>query len=277
MKLHHLFVLVFISVLFNSCDKNTSPLSSLTAKCKPVTESTTLSGNDATYEYSYSTDGNVSSIKRFIGGGYHVLADSTLVFYDHTVRYAPGNTPGSFNSVATVYDANIFTGLPTKANISITLDGAEQHNYYSYFFFYDTKNRLVKIGEQTNTVTGDLEYDLSVTYNDQDNVTALKYEATTGPRTVTVISVLGYDDKPTPFTGIKNWPMMMHAGWSNNDPEPLFTALSKNNPLGYTIPGWKRTIAYTYNDKGFPVTRLNTNTTTSGTYSFEENFNYQCN
>lgn len=277
MKSVQLFVLLSFMVLFNGCKKNPSPVSTVTAKCKPASEYTNLSGNAATYEYVYGTDGNISSLKKFIGGGYHVLADSLLVFYDHTERFTPGNTTGSFNKVNTVFNANIFTGFPTRADISITLDGVEQRNYYTYFFFYDTENRLIKIGEQTNTVSGDLEYDLEITYNDQNNVSSLKYVTTTGPNTVNVIAASGYDNKRTPFAGIINWPMLMHAGWASSDSEPLFTALSKNNPLGFEIPGWKRTITYAYNDKGFPVTRFSTNTTATATYSFEENFTYQCN
>lgn len=277
MKRILLFVLLSSMLLFNGCKKNSSPVSAVIAKCKPVSEYTNLSGNAATYEYVYGTDGNISSLKKYIGGGYHVLADSLLVFYDHTERFTPGITMGSFNKVNTVFNANIFTGSPTRADISITLDGVEQRNYYTYSFSYDTKNRLAKISEQTNTVLNDLEYDLFIIYNDQNNVSELRYEATTGPRTVTVIAASGYDNKNTPFAGIINWPMLMHAGWASSDSEPLFTALSKNNPLGFEIPGWKRTITYAYNDNGFPVTRFSTNTTASATYSFEENFSYQCN
>ena len=140
MKKTVLFVTILITVFFNSCRKNASPVSAVIAKCKPVSEYTSLSGNAATYQYSYGADGNVTSIRKYIGGGYHVLADSMLVYYDHTIRYTPGNTTGSFNNVRTEYNANIYTGSPTSADISITLDGVEQRNYYTYFFFYDTKN-----------------------------------------------------------------------------------------------------------------------------------------
>ena len=279
---------VLLTILFTSCDKSASPAISPSpsplplpvtlapSKCQLVTETTNLSGNSATYLYSYSNDGNVSSIKKFTGNRQNLPADSILVYYNHTINYYPSGVAGKYNILATDYDANIFTGLPSKSSVSITLDGIEQRNYWSYFFFYDAKNRLIKIGEQTNTVTGDLEYDLNITYNDQDNVTSLSYESTTGPKTITTITALGYDDKPSPFTGIKNWPMLMHASWSNYDPEPILSALSKNNLLGYTIPGWKRTISYSYDNQGFPVKRMSTNTTSTGSYSFEETFNFQC-
>ena len=66
----------------------------------------------------------------------------------------------------------------------------------------------------------------------------------------------------------------MRAGWNSSDPEPIFSALSKNNLLGYTIPGWKRTISYSYDDKGNPTTRTNTNTTPTASYTFQENLRF---
>ena len=176
-----------------------------------------------------------------------------------------------------VYEGSIFNALPVKLHVSITEQGITRTDIFTYFFFYDNKDRLIKIGEQTDHVIGDYEYDLSIFYDERDNVTALKYEFTTGPGTVTTIAANGYDDKPNPFAGVKGWPFLMHAAWDNYDPEPLFTALSKNNPLGFTMPdGLKRTMNYTYNDKGFPLKRINTNTNASGIYSFEETFDYQC-
>ncbi len=270
-----LFIILLFIILLNSCKKTgTAPLPSTPAACKLVKESSTLSGNEDTYEYAYGADGNISSIKKFIGGHYHVLQDSSLVSDISIAGYNVLDWPYGSNLIK--YDLP-FELFPTKAQVSQT-EGAITHvNQYTYFFFYDSKNRLYKVGEQTDYFIGDYEYDLTIYYNDQDNVTGLSYEFTTGPRTVTTITSSGYDDKPTPFAGIKNWPFIMHAAWNNYDPEPLFTALSKNNPLGYTMPdGLKREMSYVYNDKGLPVKRMNTNKNSSGTYSFEETFDYDC-
>jgi hypothetical protein len=179
--------------------------------------------------------------------------------------------------ITTVYNRS-FDAFPSEAQVAMQ-EGAVTHtNVYHYFFFYDNKNRLRKVGEQTDLVVGDYEYDLTIQYNDQDNVTALSYENTTGPAGVFTIGASGYDNKPNPFAGIKNWYFFMHAGWNNYDPEPIFTALSKNNLLGYTMPdGFKRETTFTYNEKNFPVIRTNKNTTSAGsTASFTEMFNYQC-
>lgn len=275
-KLNNLLILVISVLPFNSCKKTTTPISPPgTAACKPTTESTTLSGNNATYEYTYGANGKISLIKKFTGGGYHVLSDSIVVGDYTTVAYY---TSGSgFPMIQTTVYKGSLDGMPTEANVALQ-EGAITHtNVYHYFFFYDSKNRLNKVGEQTDNYIGDWEYDLDILYNDQDNVSALKYTFTTGPNTITTIPATGYDDKPNPFAGIKNWYFLMHAAWNNYDPEPLFTALSKNNPLGYTtVDGFKRAIAYTYNDKGFPIKRMSTNTNSSGTYSFEESYDYQC-
>jgi len=266
--------LAFSGVFFSGCGKDSAPSTPApTGTCKLLSESTNLSGNASSYEYRYSADGNISSIKRSWGG----MPDSTTVFYDHVVIYSESRLNNSFNSYSIAYNANIFTGLPTTADVSLTIDGVENRHYYAYAFAYDTKNRLIKITEQTPTVPNDYEYILEVTYNDQDNVTALTYRSFTGPNTQYVIPAAGYDDKPSPYAGIKNWVFMMRTGFNGSDPEPIFTALSKNNVLGYTIPGWKRTITYTYDDKGNPLKRTNTNTTPSASYTFEENFSFKCN
>ncbi|MEP7144929.1 MAG: hypothetical protein ABI707_18740 [Ferruginibacter sp.] len=275
----HLVVLLFFALLIDSCTKTTTPALTATpgvaAVCIPKTESTTLAGNSATYEYLYNSDGKITTIKKFIGGFYHVLEDSTVIGDNSMVSYGGLNNPPG-DSYTIVFNGSIFDGMPSQAQTALTEKGITRTDVNTYFFFYDYKNRLFKVGEQTDLVIGDWEYDLSIFYNDQDNVTALSYEWTTGPRTVTTETASGYDDKPTPFAGIKKWYFLMHAAWNNYDPEPLFTALSKNNPLGYTSNDWKRTMTYTYNDNGFPVKRMNTNTNSSGTYTFEETYDYQC-
>jgi YD repeat-containing protein len=275
-RFNQLLILLISVLILNSCKKTTTPMAPPgTTACKPTTESTTLSGNDATYEYTYGTNGKISLIKKFIGGGYHVLSDSIVVGDYTIVAYNTSNS--GFPMIQTIVYNGSLDGMPTEANVALQ-EGAITHtNVWHYFFFYDNKNRLNKVGEQTDNVIGDWEYDLDILYNDQDNVVALKYTNTTGPNTIITIPAAGYDDKPNPYTGIKNWYFLMHAAWNNYDPEPLFTARSKNNPLGYTTPdGFNRAMTYTYNDKGFPIKRMNTNTNTSGTYSFEETYGYQC-
>lgn len=269
----HITALLLLILIVTGCKKTGgSPPAVQTAQCRPVKEFTTLSGNEASYEYTYSNDGKVTMIKNYYP--YHVIKDSTIVGDKTTANYK-AEWP---YSIWVADYSNSFDLLPYKTQLAVTEGTITRTDQFTYFFFYDSKNRLCRVGEQTDLVVGDNEYDLVISYNDQDNVTALRYEFTTGPRTVTTIAATGYDDKPTPFAAIKNWPFIMHAAWDNYDPEPLFTALSKNNPLGYIMPdGFKREMSYTYNSNGFPIKRANTNISASGeTYSFDETFEYEC-
>ncbi len=142
---------------------------------------------------------------------------------------------------------------------------------------------MAKVKQQTPQVAGDFEYDLTIIYNDKDNVTSLQYELTTGPRTVTVITVAAYDDKPNPYAALKSWKFLAtRFVWDNYDPEPILTALSKNNPFDYTLgqtPNqWNRRMIYLYNGDGFPIERKNTNQSPNGTKStFVQTFAYNCN
>ena len=169
-----------------------------------------------------------------------------------------------------------------KGYVSVDDGDTLRVHYYTYFFFYDNKDRLMTIGEQTDYILGDWEYDLHIYYNDQDNVTAIQYEWTTGPnQVIPPITVSAYDDKPTPYAGIKQWPFLnINFAWDNYDPEPVFTALSKNNPLDYSMGSgadlFTRKMVYTYNDDGFPIERKNTNKNVNGEYTFLQTFSYDC-
>jgi hypothetical protein len=272
MKITSIFLPAIAVLLLSACDKtNPAPVAPpATITCKPITESTNLNATPVTYIYSYNTDGTLAGIS------YPPL--KMVVGYSSTSVTKPASVrPGLTDSSNTYYNANIYTGLPAEASQWITLDGITQADYWNYKFSYDAKSRLVQVIESTPHVNGDWEYKLTIVYNDQDNVTSLKYESITGPNTVTVISATGYDDKPSPYSAIKNWHLFMHAAWNNYDPGPLFEALSKNNPLGYNGDvNVTRTMTYIYNDKGFPTKRINTNKNSTATYSFDETYTYEC-
>lgn len=273
MKKKILYTSLLLSILVVSgCDKSSSPpTSTTTAKCKPLTESSNFNGGNVTYTYTYNTDGTLANIKyppyNFTVNGH----DGTSLTYPATY------TTGLTDSTNISYTGNIYTGSPTTGVEFLTIDGITIRYYHVYTFSYDSKNRLTKVITTTPNVANDLEGQLTIIYNDEDNVTQLKYEAYTGTAYVLNINATGYDDKPSPYSCIKNWHFFMHVSWSNYDPGPIFEALSKNNPLGYDgALGVSRTMAYTYNENGFPVKKVNTNTNSSGTYSFEEIYTYQC-
>jgi hypothetical protein len=205
------------------------------------------------------------------------LQDSIDVGDISIVNHHNLDYPAGSNVITTVFDRSIFDELPTKADTAITEGGITKTKVSTHFFVYDSKQRLVTVGQQTDFVLGDHEYDLTITYDDRDNAIALSYEFTTGPRSKVTIAATGYDDNPNPFTAIEHWYHLMHAGWDNYDPEPIFTALSKNNLLGFTLPnGVKREVTYAYNGHGYPIQRTQTNINGADRYSFDETFVYQC-
>jgi hypothetical protein len=267
--------------LTEGCKKNnTSTPPVPTTKCLIKTEATTLSGNEKSFEYSFDDNGNPSLVKVFNRFG---NLDKTYEIGSNTVKinYTVGNK-AAFTLIKYL-DNDIFDDkLPARADVSISDGDTTKVNYYSYFFFYNTKNQLIKVGEQTNFVIGDWEYDVNIYYNDQGNVKGLQYVYTTGPnQALPPTTVSAYDDKPTPFAGMKGWPfLMVNFAWDNYDPEPLLTALSKNNPLNYSTGTganlFTRTMAYEYNNDGFPTLRKNTNKNVNGEYTFLQTFSYNC-
>jgi hypothetical protein len=280
MKIPVYFFFTLPVLLSLSCkdDDDKNPPHATTA-CILQNEATTLSGNEASWTYEYNADGSIFRIKRFNGFGN--LSHTRDIASGQTVNYNV-----SSSAVVPITEVYNYTGgnlHPTKVDLSITIGTETQVNYKSFFFFYDSKDRLYLVGEQTDYINGDLEWDLHITYNDQDNVTSLYYEITTGTAgTGSIVHVKAYDSNPTPFAGIPNWKFLMNNfAWDNYDPEPILTALSKNNPLDYALnegnpAAYFRTMTYEYNEGGFPVKRTNTNKNASGEYTFIQTYSYSC-
>ena len=271
--------IVCTALLFTvqSCKKNDTlaPGVAAQAKCTIKSETNDLIGNEAFWEYTFNDKGNLSVIKQFNPSG-TLQATTTVGEIDLSYR-----SPGVQTYYA--YNANIHSGNPTLLNISsINSSGVSTPDHTTFTFFYDAKKRLIKVSQKTNNITTDNEWDMSIAYNDKDNVTSLSYQFTTGPRTTFVTTVAGYDDKPNPYAAISSWKYLsVHFAWDNYDPQPIISALSRNNPLDYTlgtVPNqWKRAIFYTYNRDGFPISVLNTNTSPAGsTGSFPQTFVYNC-
>jgi YD repeat-containing protein len=273
-----LILLTFALIVF-SCDddgeKNGKDQNS--HACILQGETTGLIGNEASWQYEYDEHGRLTQIHKFNSIG---MLSSTITISQSSV-VATNKGHHSNPIIATNYSGNI-EEFPTQAKVSLTLDGIEQRNYKTFFFFYDNKKRLVKIGEQTEFILNDYEWDLHISYDDNDNVTRLQYELTTGPRDPSPpVIVSAYDQNPTPYAGIKGWKFMMsNFAWDNYDPGPILTALSKNNPLNYSsgtgATEFSRTMEYTYNDSGYPVTCKNTNKLGQSEYSFVQTYSYDC-
>lgn len=274
------YCLLLINCFLIGCKKGSSPPPRVNqAACVTSKETTSLAGNEASWEYEFDTDGNPSAIKKLYPNGgvqysYQISSHQVVLNYEYLGKQAQQIID---------YDADIFSQLPSKAFVSVSDGDTLRVHYYTYFFFYDAQNRLKTVGEQTDYVIGDWEYDLNIFYNEQNNVTGLQYVWTTGPNEVIPpITVTTYDDHPTPYTAIKSWKfLMINFNWDNYDPEPILTALSSNNPLDYNLnqppaSNYTRTMSYTYNDNGFPLQRTNTNKTATDEYSFQQTFTYNC-
>ena len=177
-----LHILLLAVLLFAGCKKNTTPATPVNgAACKPTSESTTLSGNNDTYKYTYDAGGKISTITKFPTAFPGALKDSIIVTDLGKTSYSQTS---AYPVEAHTNWGSYFNQLPPSASVSITERGVTQVNYWVYQFTYDTKNRLVEVNESTPTQIGDYEYDLSIAYNDKDNVSSLRYSNSTGPVTI---------------------------------------------------------------------------------------------
>src|SRR6478735_2434664 len=225
---------LLLNCFLTGCKKSNSLLPPTNqSACVTSKETTSLAGNEASWEYQFDGEGNPSVIKKLYPNGsaqylYTISSHQVIMSYDYLGRQSQRIID---------YDADIFSQLPSKAFVSVDDGDTLRVHYFTYFFFYDTQDRLVKVGEQTDYIIGDWEYDLNIFYNEQNNVTGLQYVWTTGPNeTIPPVTVTAYDDHPTPYAGIKSWKfLMINFNWDNYDPEPILTALSSNNPLDYDL------------------------------------------
>lgn len=271
---------VILSSILSSCEKDATvslnpPNIPNPPRASCFIKTVTNTGFTTTYEFD--NNNNLSTIKGPTADRITNIGSNTI-----TSNYITSSLslPG-WRSI--IYEAsNITTQFPSKAFVSINDGQITTVNYETYFFFYNTKNQIIKVGQQTDNILGDWEYDLDIYYNEQGNVSALQYKWTTGPNIILPpVTVTAYDDKPNPYSAIKGLPYI-NANWNSSDPASIITALSKNNPLNYTSGSgsdiFKRQMTYQYNEKGFPTERKNVNRNGSSTdYTFFETFTYNCN
>lgn len=266
--------LIIVSILLSCKKTDTTVTQPVQVMCHLTNMSSTFSGRNTNSFYEYSNDGKLVGIKNYSSNSLQL--SETLGEYSVQSTYTSSAGIPMVQTI-TYEGGSIFADqLPTKASIALQ-EGATTHtDVYTYYFYYDSKNRLAKVREETKNFVGDLEYDLFIDYNDKDNVDDLRYTWTTGPNTIITIPASGYDDKPSPYSGLRTWRYLI--SWDYSDPTALFAQLSKNNPLGFIEGDWTRKMTYSYDEHGYPFLRNNIQTVKNSedTARWVETFGYRC-
>lgn len=283
---------IFLSSLFVTCIlwgcKKDSPATPIIPKpnCLIQSETYGLAGNEKSFAYQYSLRNDKEELVKVdvlrpngsISGTYSI--DGPFVIFDY--KY------GSYDMRNQLEFSNPLThGLLPANTFSTIVDGSTNMTLvdYQYILFgYNAKGELTDVKTRNGiSKKGGFEYDITINYNDQGNVTTIKYGYFTGPNeAIPIITVTGYDDHPNPHAGVVGWRFfLINFSFYPGDPGNLIAALSQNNPLGFTQGSadsfFERKIAYDYNTEGYPATQRNTNKNAKGDeYTFSQTFNYVC-
>lgn len=276
---------LFVACILWSCGKDSPPTPIIPqAKCLIKSETYGFPGSEIGFGYEYTLYDDKEELSKVnvlrpngsISGSF--LIEGASLIYSYTY--------GSYNMKRQWDYSNPLTQglLPTDATLLID-DGSTGKvlvNYDIVHFGYDAKGQLTVVQTRKGTRTGGFEYDISIHYNDQGNVTGIKYVYFTGPNVdIPMITVSGYDDKPNPHAGIVGWRFFLISyHWEYGDPGNLISALSQNNPLGFSMGSgetlFERKIDYEYTTEGYPAIQKNTNKTANGEDSFVQTYTYVC-
>jgi hypothetical protein len=264
---HTLTILFLILV---GCQKKDEPQPDTTAACRIQKEMT----NGDYLLYSYDEEGNPTKIETH---NPYVMTNVLDVFYDKIATTEVNKLHPI--TMTTNYGVGLLTMLPDVASTSVTMDDVTQVNWRTHFFRYDFNGRLVRVARETQTIPGDDEWELLISYNEQDNIIKMIYQLTTGARSVSsVIIVDGYDNNPSPYAGVKAYEYILNK-WDNAD--LVVIALSKNNPTSYRlflndVETMKSSLQYQYNEHGFPTTRAITRKNDTGESTTQQTYEYVC-
>jgi hypothetical protein len=273
MRRHLTLFILFLTLFACQKDDDSSPVAVVVAACRIQKE---MTDDGHSLLYSYDDDGNPTKIESY--NPYYMTHVLNVLSNGMSIAEVNKLHPMTFT---TYYGVGFLTALPDVALISVTMDSVTQVNWKTYFFHYDFRGRLVRVGEETENVQGDDEWELLITYNEQDNVIKMVYRLTTGTLNVsTVIVVDGHDHHQTPYAGVKGYKFLT-LNWDNSDSWPIITALSKNNPTRYRlivneVESMEVSIEYEYNEQGFPLVRTVTNRNDAGQRTYRLTYEYAC-
>jgi hypothetical protein len=270
-------IMVLASTIIVGCkDDKSQPTPTIPAACRIKKEFTVGAREYVAYAY----EGELP--KQLVSYDAIEMPDITLDVLALEVRksFDQGGFP---TVVSTHYASDYLRVSPGSASVSITYNNVTTTDTNIFLYRYDYKGRMIEVLQHTPNTTADLEYMLTISYDDNDNVTRLLYELATGPRDqIVIIDASGYDDHPTPYAGVIGWKFLMsNFTWNNADPLPVLLALSKNNPAEFHAfhtgkIQYSTTLSYQYNEKGFPTQRDRVNKNDDGEAHSTTAFEYEC-
>ncbi len=260
-----------------------------TGTCAPKTESSNEEGsiNSFSFAYTYDASGRLSGIEKHLGldPSTGLVVETTTIDANTVTRILRGTAFGNFTE-RTVYDVNIFTTAPALGTVYASFDGKDAMGndvppkQYITSFEYDTKGRLVHVRKTVDVLQGNTGAysDLYLAYDANDNVTAVNAASSSSPTLINLYTATGYDSHPTPFAAISFW-SLVRKSWDpsvNVNGRAVLTALSKNNPTGYTESSGQTTLTSVYNTQGYPTQTGSTFTGPNGSSAYTVSYSYEC-
>ena len=225
------------------------------------------------FTFSYDANFQVTQVVAQLSGAAFGTIDVTGTT---TTRTYSGETE-TFD-----FSKNIFTGQPDSYTYSST---DPNQAGFSEKLTYDNNGKVIKA--EKFDANNALQTTLDLTYNDNENLTAITITAAADGSTPLTFTATGYGTRNSPFYGQSGAQCLFYYGdYGNTDYTNLFLHLSRHNITGWslTFTGGSETSVYnynTFNDQDYPtsVTETITNVSTNNpqsTSDVEFTYTYDC-
>ena len=279
-----LFGFVLLYALILSCRKDSkeagSPQDSLGTLngCLPTSDSRSVFGEQEIIEYSYDVKGALKQIEIYIEPRKTLVERKEMKYTDTGLLSEDTWTTNinQFGNASRFLIKLLYNNGSKQAENAefYELTGSSAPQLLKKYTMVRNGNVLQKIVEETPLVSGDIEYTYNFEYTPEGNVSRMVVTPT-GNHTPFRYEFGKYDTNPTSVAHIPgamfiNLPITNVLTWA--------TALSKNNPGSVNAIEAKFTIdmAYTYNEKGFPVSREDDVAASRGKYIESHILGYEC-